>query len=67
MGKLYLHTSPWSKVRVGSRSLGTTPIVGASLPAGTHTIHLEDARGRRFTRKVQIRAGVPTKAFFDLN
>lgn len=66
MGKLYLHTSPWSKVRVGSRNLGTTPIVGASLPAGSHTLHLEDATGRRFTRKVQIRPGSSTKAFFEL-
>lgn len=65
-GKLWLNTTPWSKVRVGGRSLGTTPIVGARVPEGRHTIRLTDAEGRTHTRRVQIKANQPTKLFVNL-
>lgn len=64
-GELYLHTNPWSKVRVAGRNLGTTPIVGASLPAGVHTLYLSDASGERHTRRVRIRPGRATKLSLD--
>jgi hypothetical protein len=65
-GKLYLHTNPWSKVRAGGRNLGTTPIVGATLPAGVHTLSLTDAEGRRHQRRARIRPGAATKLSFEL-
>jgi serine/threonine-protein kinase len=65
-GKLYLHTSPWSKVRIGGRNLGTTPIAGVSLPAGSHVLRLVDADGRTHSRRVRIRPGEPTKVFINM-
>lgn len=65
-GKLYLHTSPWSKVRIGGRSLGTTPIAGVSLPAGSHQLRLVDADGRTHSRRIRIRPGEPTKLFINM-
>ena len=65
-GKLWLNTTPWSKVRVGGRNLGTTPIVGAKVPEGRHTIRLTDAEGRSHRRRVHIKANQPTKLFVNL-
>jgi len=65
-GELYLNTTPWCDVRLGGRSLGTTPIVGARVPEGSHTLRLIDAEGRTHSRRVQIKAGQPTKLFINL-
>lgn len=65
-GKLYLHTNPWSKVRLGGRNLGTTPLQGVSLRAGSHTLRFIDAEGRTHSKRVRIRPGADTKVFFDL-
>ncbi len=65
-GRLFLHTSPYSKVRVAGRNLGTTPIVGAKLPAGSHTLILTDPTGKQHRRRVRIRSGAATKMSLKL-
>jgi serine/threonine-protein kinase len=60
-GLLNLDTTPWSVVSVGGRALGQTPIVGASLPAGTHTLVLSNPElGLKTTYQVTISAGRTT-------
>jgi serine/threonine-protein kinase len=60
-GLLNLDTTPWSLVSVGGRALGQTPIVGASLPAGTHTLVLNNPElGLKTTYQVTISAGRTT-------
>jgi hypothetical protein len=66
-GTLFLDTRPWSKVRIGGRSYGNTPVVGVSLPAGFHTVRLVDADGQRHTRRVRIRPDKATKIFLRLS
>lgn len=60
-GLLNLDTTPWSTVSVGGRVLGQTPIVGASLPAGTHVLVLSNPElGLKTTYQVTITAGHTT-------
>jgi serine/threonine-protein kinase len=60
-GHLNLDTTPWSTVSVGGRVLGQTPIVGASLPAGTHVLLLSNPElGLKTTYQVTITAGHTT-------
>ncbi len=60
-GFLNLDTTPWSVVSVGGRALGQTPIVGASLPAGTHALVLSNPElGLKTTYQVTISAGRTT-------
>jgi eukaryotic-like serine/threonine-protein kinase len=57
-GTLNLDTTPWSIVSVAGRVLGQTPIVGASLPAGTHTLWLSNPeQGLKTAYQVTISAG----------
>jgi len=37
-GLLKIDTDPWSDIYLGKRRLGTTPLLGIRLPAGTHTL-----------------------------
>ncbi len=39
-GKLTFDTVPWTEVFLGTRKLGTTPLVEVELPAGTHQLRL---------------------------
>lgn len=66
-GTLFLNSRPWCKVRVGGRSLGTTPIINVELPAGLHVLQLTDANGQRHRRSVRIRPDRPTKLFLNLD
>lgn len=60
-GLLNLDTTPWSIVSVNGRVLGQTPIVGASLPAGTHSLVLSNPeQSIRTTYQVTISAGKTT-------
>ncbi len=60
-GLLNLDSTPWSIVSVGGRVLGQTPIVGASLPVGTHTVFLSNPElGLKTTYQVTITAGHTT-------
>lgn len=65
-GTLFVDTEPWSRVRAGSRSLGTTPVIGATLPAGAIVLRFVDADGNRHRRRVVINSGKATKVFFRL-
>ena len=65
-GRLSINTRPWSKVYVGGRQLGTTPIGGASVPSGTLRLRLVDRDGNTHYRSVQVPAGDEARAFFDL-
>jgi serine/threonine-protein kinase len=60
-GLLNLDTSPWSIVSMGGRVLGQTPLIGASLPVGTHTLVLSNPeQGLKTTYQVTISAGQTT-------
>ena len=65
-GQLYLDSDPWSTVRLGTRSLGQTPIVAAELPAGRHTLRLTDPEGESHRVRVDIHPNAPTKRFVRL-
>ncbi len=57
-GQLSLVTAPWSEVYLGTRRLGTTPIMGVSLPEGAHVLTLRNPEEHIETRyTVHIRAG----------
>jgi serine/threonine protein kinase len=65
-GRLSVNTRPWSRVFVGGRSLGTTPIGGATVPAGTIRLRLVDRDGTTHERSVRVRPNEETRIFFDL-
>lgn len=65
-GQLSVNTRPWSQVYLGNRNLGTTPIGGVSLPAGTHRLRLVDRDGNEHRRSVTVEAGEHARTFFDL-
>ena len=57
-GRLSLDTTPWSTVSLGGRVLGQTPLVGVTLPVGTHTLVLSNPeQGVKTTYQVTISAG----------
>jgi serine/threonine protein kinase len=57
-GFLTLATTPWTRVQLGGRDLGTTPIMRIELPAGTHTLHLSNPeQGIDQTYRVTIEPG----------
>ncbi len=57
-GFLTLATTPWTRVQLGTRDLGTTPLIRLELPPGTHTLHLTNAEaGIDQTYRVTIRSG----------
>jgi len=57
-GSLTLATTPWTTVSVNGRTLGTTPLIRVSLPAGTHTLQLRNSEaGINTTYRVNITAG----------
>lgn len=65
-GTLSVNTRPWSKVYVGERLIGTTPIGRAPVDAGTVRLRLVDRDGNEHRRQVEVRAGEDTRSFFDL-
>ncbi len=64
-GTISINTRPWSKVYVGGRLLGTTPIGRESLPAGTHRLRFVDRDGAEHNRTVRVESGEDSRAFFD--
>jgi serine/threonine-protein kinase len=66
-GRLSINTRPWSKVYVGSRLLGTTPIGEASVPSGSVRLRIVDRDGRVFNRTVDVHAGQSESVFYDLD
>lgn len=64
---LSINTRPWSRVWIGSRELGTTPIGEATVPSGTVRLRIVDRDGRTFSRSVRVAAGATENVFFDLD
>jgi serine/threonine protein kinase len=57
-GYLTFDTYPWTKVTENGRVLGTTPLVHVALPAGAHTLTLENPeQGIKQSYSVTIKAG----------
>ncbi len=66
-GELSINTRPWSRVYVGQRLLGTTPIGNVELPAGSVRLRLVDRDGGEHTRTVIIPPDGQAREFFDLS
>ena len=55
---LTLETFPWTKVSIDGKAIGATPLVHVSLPAGTHTVTMENAgEGVRESTVVTLKSG----------
>ena len=65
-GQLSLNTRPWSKVYLGRRLLGTTPIGRVEVPSGTVRLRLVDRDGAEHRRAVRVPAGGHVTESFDL-
>jgi len=65
-GRLSINTRPWSKVYVGSRLLGTTPIADATIQSGTVRLRLVDRDGLVFTRTITVPPNAETRMFYNL-
>jgi hypothetical protein len=66
-GLLSIDTRPWSKVYVGSRLLGTTPIAEAEVQSGTVRLRLVDRDGRIFTRTITVPPHEEHRVFYELD
>jgi len=66
-GRLSINTRPWSKVYVGSRLLGTTPIANARVSSGAVRLRLVDRDGRSHTKSVRVPANGSESVFYNLN
>jgi serine/threonine-protein kinase len=56
-GHLSVNASPWARVLLDGRMIGTTPLFRREVPSGWHELTLVGANGRSFTRRVRVRAG----------
>lgn len=57
-GFVTLDTYPWTRVSVGGKVLGNTPLVKVPLAAGTHTLTLENAEEKLSERvTITVKAG----------
>jgi len=66
-GFLTLQTYPFSRVTLGGRVLGTTPLVKVSLPPGAHTLVAENAdQGLKQSISVTIESGKTTTKNLEL-
>jgi serine/threonine-protein kinase len=66
-GFLTLQTYPFSRVSLGGRVLGTTPLVKVSLPPGSHTLVAENAdQGLKQSISVTIESGKVTTKNLEL-
>ena len=65
-GLLSLDTTPSSRVFLGRKSLGRTPLDNIEIPVGEYRVTLVIAGGRRFTKSIQIRSGRSTRHNYDL-
>ena len=66
-GSLAINTRPWSKVYVGNRLLGTTPIGRAEVPSGQVNLRIVDRDGNEHRRSVSVMSGETTRLFYDLS
>ena len=66
-GHLAINTRPWSRVFIGSRLLGTTPIGNVEVPSGSVHLRFVDRDGVEHTRTVSVPAAGDAREFFDLS
>jgi serine/threonine-protein kinase len=66
-GQLSINTRPWSRVYLGARLLGTTPIGNVEVPSGSVRLRLVDRDGAEHTRTVTVEPGGHAREFFDLS
>ena len=60
-GKLTLQTAPWTVVFLGGKRLGETPLLDYPLPAGRHTLRLENSEENVKTSvEIEVFAGKTT-------
>src|SRR5690606_11212238 len=64
-GQLSLNTRPWSKVYLGRRLLGTTP-VRVTVPSGPQRLLFVDRDGSEHRRTVRVPPGGHVTESFDL-
>ena len=65
-GRLSINTRPWSKVYVGSRLLGTTPIAEANVPSGRVRLRLVDRDGNVHNKVLQVAPNGTERIFYEL-
>lgn len=67
VGRISINTRPWSKVYVGERLLGTTPIGNAEVPSGAVRLRIVDRDGAEHTRSIRVEPGADERVFYDLS
>ncbi len=66
-GKLSLSTNPWTRVSLEGKTLGDTPLIGYSLPAGRHRLRLVNEEKKLDVNiEVEVKAGQVTKKVLRL-
>jgi serine/threonine-protein kinase len=65
-GQLSINTRPWSKVYLGSRLLGTTPIGGVEVESGQVRLRFVDRDGEEHTHTITVPPGGHAREFVDL-
>ncbi|HEY8428937.1 MAG TPA: serine/threonine-protein kinase [Sandaracinaceae bacterium] len=65
-GELSLNTQPWSRVYLGNRLLGTTPLGRVTVPSGTLRLRLVDRDGNEHRRTLRVPPGGHVAESFDL-
>jgi hypothetical protein len=62
MGLLKIHSSPWARVWVDGKDLGTaTPVFSCQLPSGRHELAIHFASGGYLSEEVVIKPGETTR------
>ncbi|HEY5923106.1 MAG TPA: serine/threonine-protein kinase [Kofleriaceae bacterium] len=56
-GTFSIDSEPWATIYVDGKHLGTTPLVGKSLPAGTYTVKAVTRDGRTKTFDIVVKPG----------
>lgn len=64
--RVNINTRPWSRIYVGQRLLGTTPIADARVPAGRNRLRLVDRDGQEHRRWISVPRGEEESLFYDL-
>ncbi len=64
-GRLSINTRPWSKVYLGKRLLGTTPLADVPVPRGTLNLRLVDRDGNTHIRQVPASKEVERSISFE--
>ena len=65
-GRVSINSRPWSKVYVGSRLLGTTPIGDVEVQSGSVRLRFVDRDGVEHVRSISVPPGGHAREFFDL-